>query len=274
MKKKRRFKLGTTSFIVPDHIIPNVKFLGPYFDEIELLIFESRPDVLPSPGEINELGELSKIHDLDYNIHLPVDISLSRGTSDQRRFGAGILIDVIDRLNVLEPTTCTLHLEMPKEVCLAPAESKETQAWAALVHRELSAFLARLETPGIISVETLDYPFSIIESIVKQENTSICIDIGHGIKYGYDWLGIYDQNPGQVPIVHLHGVDFQVTPPKDHTRLDRLPDEAAKQVIDFLIHYTGTVSLEVFNPDNLKHSLNVLDRYFTDIPILSKPKRA
>lgn len=274
MKKKRRFKLGTTSFIVPDHIIPNVRFLGPYFDEIELLVFESRPDVLPSPGEINELRKLSKIHDLDYNIHLPVDVSLSRGTSDQRQAGAGILLDVIDRLNVLEPTTWTLHLEMPEEVRLAPAESKETQTWAALVHRELSDFLARLETPGIISVETLNYPFSIIESIVEQENASICIDIGHGIKYGYDWLGIYDQDPERVPIVHLHGVDFQFTPPKDHTRLDRLPDDTLKLVIDFLTNYTGTVSLEVFNPENLKHSLAMLDRYFTDIPVLSKPKRA
>jgi hypothetical protein len=39
----RLFRLGTTSFIVPDHIIPNVMKLGYFFDEIELLVFESDP---------------------------------------------------------------------------------------------------------------------------------------------------------------------------------------------------------------------------------------
>jgi len=33
------FKLGTTSFIYPDGYVPNVKMLGPYMDEIELLFF-------------------------------------------------------------------------------------------------------------------------------------------------------------------------------------------------------------------------------------------
>ena len=35
------FKICTTSFIYPDHYIPNVKMLGPFVDEIELLVFES-----------------------------------------------------------------------------------------------------------------------------------------------------------------------------------------------------------------------------------------
>jgi len=78
MKPDKPFKLGTTSFIFPDHIIPNVKKLGPFFDEIELLIFESQPAfVLPSKDEIKELLYLSQKHDLTYNIHLPIDVSLT-----------------------------------------------------------------------------------------------------------------------------------------------------------------------------------------------------
>ena len=50
---EKRFKLGTTSFIFPDHIIPNVRKLGAFFDEIELLVFESQPeDVLPSNEDV------------------------------------------------------------------------------------------------------------------------------------------------------------------------------------------------------------------------------
>ena len=56
----RPFRLGTTSFIYPDHIIPNVQKIGRFFDEIELLVFESSPKgVLPSREEIRVLEQLS-----------------------------------------------------------------------------------------------------------------------------------------------------------------------------------------------------------------------
>ena len=67
------FKIGTTSFIYPDHIIPNVKILGRYLDEIELLLFESTPDSLPSKEEITTLATLATELDLTYHIHLPLD---------------------------------------------------------------------------------------------------------------------------------------------------------------------------------------------------------
>jgi len=59
------FRLGATSYIYPDHIIPNVKMLAPYLDEIELLLFESASkDSRPSKHEINKLSFLAKEFDL------------------------------------------------------------------------------------------------------------------------------------------------------------------------------------------------------------------
>jgi len=61
---KRVFRLGTTSFIYPDHILPNVRKTGALFEEIEILVFESIPEtVLPQKTEIAELAALSR--DLD-----------------------------------------------------------------------------------------------------------------------------------------------------------------------------------------------------------------
>jgi hypothetical protein len=71
------FKIGTTSFIYPASYTQNVTMLAPYVDEIELLLFESAPDSLPSIHEIKKLLSLSKEFDLTYNVHLPIDISLS-----------------------------------------------------------------------------------------------------------------------------------------------------------------------------------------------------
>ena len=47
------FTLATTSFIYPDDYVPNVRRLGPYLDEIELLCYESAH--LPARGTIEEL---------------------------------------------------------------------------------------------------------------------------------------------------------------------------------------------------------------------------
>ena len=76
------FRLGTTSFIYPESYIPNVKMLGPYLDEIELLFMESNS--LPSKDQINELALLAKEYELTYNIHLPTDISIGASDSSIR----------------------------------------------------------------------------------------------------------------------------------------------------------------------------------------------
>ena len=60
------FKIGTTSFIYPDLYVPNVRMLGPFVDEIELLLFESGPSAsLLSKTVIADLQHLSREFNLD-----------------------------------------------------------------------------------------------------------------------------------------------------------------------------------------------------------------
>jgi len=111
------FRLGTTSFIFPDHIIPNVKKLGPVFDEIEILVFESMPkEVLPSKDDVKELLYLSQELDLTYNIHLPIDVSLTHDALKERQKAKDTIHKVIDLFAPLTPTTHTLHLDMPSDL--------------------------------------------------------------------------------------------------------------------------------------------------------------
>ena len=72
------FTLATTSFIYPDDYVPNVSLLGSYFDEIELLLFESRDIESLFPNSIvDELNRLAQDLNIGYNVHLPTDISIS-----------------------------------------------------------------------------------------------------------------------------------------------------------------------------------------------------
>ena len=263
---EKKFKLGTTSFIFPDNIIPNIEKLGNYFDEIELLIFESLPqEVLPSKNDIKELLYLSKKYDLTYNIHLPVDVRLTCKAAKKREKARDIILKVIELFAPLNPTTYTLHLDMDPDIKQNHDMQNNIEPWQDRTRKSLESLLSRVPVPEIISIETLDYPFSFVEPLIEQFNLSVCIDAGHQIKYGYNLLQTFDKHKLKTSIIHLHGVDFSQSKIKDHTSLDKLPPQYMSQVRTILNNYSGVVSLEVFNLDNLHHSLLSLSNMFKDI---------
>jgi sugar phosphate isomerase/epimerase len=263
----RGFRLGTTSFILPDHIIPNVIRLGPFFDEIELLVFESTPpDVLPSKAEVNTLLSLARDLNLTYNIHLPTDVSLSHESPRERQTAADTLLRVMDRFHPLAPATQTLHLEMPPDV-IRDMENPETgKNWLGRTREGLAAFLSGIPDPSVISVETLDYPFSCIEPLICEFHLSVCLDAGHQIRWGHDLLQTFETHRSRIPLIHLHGVDGSGPKIRDHKALDLLSQDEILKVLRVLENFRGAVSLEVFNLEYLNRSLQVLSRYFQNIP--------
>lgn len=259
---KRLFRLGTTSFIYPDHILPNVRKIGRYFDEIELLVFESRPDtVLPSKTVIAELADLSTDLDLLYNIHLPTDIHLAHESAKMRQQAADTIARVVDLCALLAPTTHTLHLETGGQG--APGG---TAAWQALALDGLDRLMSFLPDPRVISVETLDYPPACLEPLRTAHGFQICMDVGHHLKYGYDLDHSFNLFQDYLAVMHLHGVAGAGKDARDHVGLDRLDPGQQHQVMALLKKYHGCVNLEVFNRRDLNGSLAVLSAVFDDIP--------
>ncbi len=263
MLPAKPFKLGTTSFIFPDFIVPNVKKLGRFFDEIELLVFESHPkEVLPTKDDIKELLNLSQEHNLTYNIHLPTDVSLSSESETRRLKASDTILQVMELFASLTPSTCTLHLDMPWDNSKDIENQNRIKHWQDRSRQGLESLLSRVSNPEIISIETLNYPFSFVEPFIEEFNMSVCIDAGHQIKYGYNLLETFDKHHLRTPIIHLHGVDFSRDNIKDHTSLDKLPKKYSSQIQTMLCDYTGVVSLEVFNLENLNKSLIFLSKIF------------
>nr|WP_319495249.1 cobamide remodeling phosphodiesterase CbiR [uncultured Desulfobacter sp.] len=260
---KRTFKLGTTSFIYPDHIIPNVKKIGPFFDEIELLVFESKPEsVVPSQNDVKELAELSGDLDLTYNVHLPTDVSLGASNPQLRRDAADTLKQVIERFSIAPVTHFTLHLEMDKP----QASTDAIKRWQNNARQGLDLLVPDLEDPAKIGVETLWYPPDLFKDLIDEFGLSVCADLGHHVKYGYDISSTFERFGPKINLIHLHGVETRLEPPRDHVGLDRMDAGEFKKIIDHLKHYTGTVSLEVFKLAHLQGSLAALAKFFRDIP--------
>lgn len=263
----RPFRLGTTSFIYPDHIIPNVRKTGTFFDEIELLVFESSPrEVLPSRADIQELGRLAQDLDLTYNIHLPVDVSLTDVSDAKQAEAAETLFRVIELFAPLNPTTHTLHLVRDRG--LDQTSREDLPVWDKRARQGLELLVPRLADPKTLSLETLWYDPENLHGLVADFDLCLCIDAGHHFKYGQDLKTTFDHFQGRVPVVHGHGVDFSGPLPKSHTSLDRLPPGLFFQLVQCLSTYSGTLSLEVFNLQDLTRSLAYLGSIFKDIPRL------
>ncbi len=260
---EKPFKLATTSFIIPDNIIPNVRKLGPFFDEIELLVFESQPEnVLPGRSEVEQLLSLSQRFNLSYNVHLPVDVSISSTSAKERAVAGNSILKVIDLFAPLKPTSYTLHLDIPKSI---QTHAGEIIKWQKITEKSLESLRSQVPLPEIISIETLDYPFDFVEPFIEKFNFSVCIDAGHQIKYGYNLLQTFEKQRQKTAVIHLHGVEFSQNGIKDHTSLDKLPERHMNQVKTILNSYSGVISIEVFNLNNLNRSLKVLSKLFRDI---------
>ena len=252
-KKIYPFRLGTTSFIYPDLYSENVRLLGPYLDEIELLFFESRdPGCFPSTYEIDELLRLKNRWDLTYNIHLPTDVDLSSPDPHERETAVSNLEHVIEMTEPLKPVTYTLHIPFDSE-----RPGGET-LWRAYASKGIRALLSRGVQSRKISVETLMYPPLLLKPLVDEFDLSICLDVGHVMLAGGDPLEVFREFRDRISIIHLHGVRNQ----SDHLSLDHFDAQDFSKIRHMLNDFTETVSIEVFSFKDLELSLSYLREYF------------
>ncbi|MBI9085124.1 MAG: sugar phosphate isomerase/epimerase [Desulfobacterales bacterium] len=253
------FRIGSPSFIYPADYVPNVKRLGPYLDEIELLLFDSTyPGALPTPKTMAELAELARDLNLTYNVHLPTDIFLGDENKAVRQQAVDTLLRVRDLTAPLNPTTLTLHL-LPSP---RGRYVRDLGLWQDCLRKSLGRLFAGGIDPESISVETLDYPFEWVEGIVSDLNLSICMDLGHLLVHRYDMQALFVRNQDRVSIIHLHGVEGK----RDHLALNRMGTEDMNAAMDILCGFTGVVSIEVFSFQDLAASLPVLEKSWRPSP--------
>jgi sugar phosphate isomerase/epimerase len=247
------FTLATTSFIYPDDYVPNVRRLGPHVDEIELLCYESAH--LPARGTIDELSRLSGEFGVTYNVHLPSDLSISHRDGSHRERAVQAVLRAFERVAPLSPTTCTLHIPCDGH----PLPADEIERWRDRVQVSLEKILETGVSPGLISVETLDYPLGALKDLIGAFGLSVCLDVGHLILHGRDVEKTFAEFEAKTAIIHLHGVRDG----KDHLALDLLPHALGAPLTRILPTYKGVVSLEVFSFNHLSASLNWMEDRFT-----------
>jgi len=250
------FRIATTSYIYPDHILPNVEMLGPYLDEIELILFESNPeDGLPARNEIVTLVEIGQRQGLSYNVHLPIDIFLGDPDPTVRGYGIDIVKKIIGLTSPLNPSSYTLHLESKGH---DGRRYMDLDRWRERLSESVNGILRTGIAPRQISIETLDYPFDEIEEIIEGLNLSVCLDLGHLILYGRSIKDYTARYLNRTTVVHLHGVKDGLA----HLSLNALDGDQVNAILEIFHNFRGTVCLEVFSFSDLKSSLECLERHW------------
>ncbi|MFA7294719.1 MAG: cobamide remodeling phosphodiesterase CbiR, partial [Candidatus Omnitrophota bacterium] len=114
-RQKLSFRIGTTSYIYPDDILPNVHKLKGKVDDLELVLFEvNNIGNIPMQKDLKELKHISNKWNLTYTVHLPLDINLGSAIAGKRKGSVEKAGMLIERLAILNPYAYILHLNLSK----------------------------------------------------------------------------------------------------------------------------------------------------------------
>lgn len=258
MKRRFPFRLGATSYVLHDDVLPNLHYLKHRVDSIELLLFESDTESnYPPAGTVRELKETAADCDLVFTVHLPANQPLGSRDRATRQAAVGTILRAIEAVRPLDPHTLELHLEPDTQGESAP--SRDLPAWQAACIDSLEALKAGGVDPARVGIETLEYDFDCALPVIEATGFGICMDIGHVWYNGFDEAAFLAGILPRARSFHLHGFDSE----RDHKGLHHMPRE---QVARFIRAVAGqpdaadrVVTLEVFSASDFHHSLEVLD---------------
>mgnify|MGYP006291802973 CR=1 FL=1 len=255
LKNAFPFRLGTTSYILPADIVPNVKFLGPLVDDVELVLFESA-DIsnLPDADAIAKLDELKQTHGISYTVHLPLDIELGSPDEAERQRSVEKCLQVVDITEPLDPFAHIVHFH-GEQRCTRPAEDLER--WKNRLDRSVGQLLSGGLEADQICVETLDYPFEHVAEIVSRHGLSVCIDIGHLLLYGYSVQEHVRDHLDRCRVVHIHGIHRE----RDHQHIGLMDPDILRSVLERLTSADAmnrVLTIEVFGQEDFEESIEVL----------------
>ncbi|MBZ4643523.1 MAG: Xylose isomerase protein barrel [Deferribacteraceae bacterium] len=227
--KKEIKSIGTTSFIIHDSRVVNVKYLQNKVDIVQLLYLDSFNHYdLPDETEIEQLLEAKQ--ELKYYIHMPIDLDLGKEGDWDR------LIFFAEKLSLLKPEQLIVH----------PVNNK-------IFFDYLEKFLAKFPATLVENINDVSF-FDKISS----KGADICFDVGHAILEGVDIKAFINTYGSFIKAYHLHGVKNG----KDHLSVRYLDEKKLNYLFGFASDNNVDIIVEVFGEKDFYDSINYLKEFF------------
>lgn len=245
------FHIGTTSYIIPADILPNVHYLAGKVRDIELVLFDIDEYCnIPDEAQLAELNALAVSNGLSYTVHLPLNLNFSE---DEQDISIEKALKVINGTRRLEPYAYICHLECKD---IPEREEEALRVWQEQRIMAVSTLTAASGIRSGLAIENLEsYPIDWNEPVIRRCGTRACLDIGHLFLQRIDPLPVVREWLPRTSVVHLHGVGS-----RDHQSLKHMEPELIRSVVRELIQtqYHGVLTLEVFNEDDFQTSIEMI----------------
>lgn len=249
------FRIGTTSYIVPDEILPNIRYLAGRVRDVELVLFEldDGPGNMPDAELVAELNRIARESDLTFTVHLPLDLRLG-ADGDEQHVSLIKARRAIEATRDLNPWAYVLHLDGKEH-----RDQPSGEAYLRWVDQSVRALEIVAGWSGgfeLLAVENLDhYPLGFIEPVLERVPVSRCVDIGHLWLDGHDPLAYLDRALARARVMHIHGIAE-----RDHKSLAHVPPAQLDPVLAALMdrEYRGVLTMEIFSEEDLLTSLAAL----------------
>lgn len=253
-------QIGTTSYIYPDNIIPNVNQLINLVDDIEIVLFEGKDHSnLLSIDDVKTLRKISDETGISYTVHLPIDLDICSRDSEFRRFSLRRTIEIMKLTSPLNPRGYIVHLPRRNVIpeCFNQGEIESEEMWVLRTVRSLSDIFIEFGNESVF-IENLSYSVKHILPIIEEFDFKLCLDISHTLKCSDRWEEIFDNNFRRIKIIHFYG------PKKEgegHTGLQKVERSFVKSVAYKIMssNFSGVLTLEVFGIEDFFESKRILE---------------
>lgn len=252
----RTYRLGTTSFIYPDALLPNVRRLASCVDDIEILFFDvSDPSGLPTRQELETIRHIKDEHGLTFSLHTPLDASLASVDARRREEGRTLVLRAMEIAAPLEPERVIVHVYRGDREGEAIPDAVD--AWRDRARASFEHILGSGIDPQRLCIEWLEYDLELLEPVIDALGVSVALDVGHLHRDGVELVPVLDRWLSRSRVIHWHGTDMSG---RDHRSLTCYP-EVDRQVLLKRMKvegWDGVLTLEVFREDDFESSLKML----------------
>jgi sugar phosphate isomerase/epimerase len=258
------FRIGTSSYIIPDELLPNAIYLAGKVRDMELVLFEvdDGPNNLPDRNTLDGLIGLAEHNDLTYTVHLPLDLRLG-ANGDEQHVSLIKARRVIEATKALNPWAYVLHLD-GREV-KDDSNPESLSLWTRQAVRALEIVSDWAGGWDRLAVENLEgYPLGFWEEIFHQTPVGRCVDVGHLWRDGHDPIPYLAQAIASTRVIHIHGIAE-----RDHKSLAHVQPEELDRVFGFLntAGYNGVMTVEVFSEPDFLSSMTAIRSSFSRLGI-------
>ncbi len=258
------FKIGTTSMVFGSNLLENTRILAGLVDHIEILLFHT-PSLhnIPGPQEIRILKRIGEQEKLTFTVHLPASLEIASPEKKKREESVQMVTEFCLKTAELVPIHYILHIPYtPPTLVPVPGlyfTQGRLQDWDEWTLRALESLEMIHEGTGRnnkLLVENINYSPYFLEPIWKRGYCELCLDLGHLMLGQENVMDAIRTNLSVTKEIHLHGVKGY----DEHLSLSIMPKKRVHEWLGYLkkTHFQGVMILEVFSPQDLKESMDIL----------------